>query len=94
MDILVLNANNVDPDQTLHSVASDLGLHSLQITLFLCFSTKMGKFRFYVCKDKVPDWTVHTLFHTAHTVITLSIWTPYLLTILLLKFEIVHSTTC
>ena len=29
-----------------------------------------------------------------YTVFTLSIGTPYLLTILVLKFEIVHSTTC
>ena len=26
------NANSVDPDQTLHSVASDLGLHYLPVT--------------------------------------------------------------
>ena len=35
MDIPVLNANNVDPDQTPHSVAPDLGLHCLLITLFV-----------------------------------------------------------
>ena len=29
MEIPVLNANNVDPDQTLRSVASALGLHCL-----------------------------------------------------------------
>ena len=28
-----LFANSGDPDQTLHSAASDLGLHCLQITL-------------------------------------------------------------
>ena len=28
-----LYANSEDPDQTLHSVASDLGLHCLQVTL-------------------------------------------------------------
>ena len=27
MEIPVFNANSVDPDQMLHSVASDLGLH-------------------------------------------------------------------
>ena len=54
MDIPVLNANNVDPDQTPHSVASDLGLHCLLITLFVRFPTTMGKFRFYVCKDQSP----------------------------------------
>ena len=52
MDIPVLNTNNVDPDQTPHSVASDLGLHCLLITLFVCFLTKMDKFMFYVCKDQ------------------------------------------
>ena len=38
---------------------------------------------------KVPAQIV-----TEHKVFTLSIGTPYLLTILVLKFEIVHSTTC
>ena len=33
IEISVFNANNVDPDQTPHSEASDLGLHSL--TMFL-----------------------------------------------------------
>ena len=32
--IPVFNANSVDPYQKLHSVASDLGLHGLPITLF------------------------------------------------------------
>ena len=54
MDIHVLNASNVGPDQTPHSVASDLGLHYLLITRFVCFTTKMGKFRFCVCKDQSP----------------------------------------
>ena len=31
--IPVLNANSVDPDQTPRSVASDKGLHCMQITL-------------------------------------------------------------
>ena len=31
--ILVVNAKSVDPDQMLHSVASDLGLHCLQMSL-------------------------------------------------------------
>ena len=30
LEIPVLNANSVDPDQMLHSAASDLGLHCLQ----------------------------------------------------------------
>ena len=35
------------------------------------------------------------VLHGAGSVVfTLSIGTPYLLTILVLKFEIVHSTTC
>ena len=31
--IPLFTANNVDPDQTQHSVASDLGLHSLPMSL-------------------------------------------------------------
>ena len=34
IEIPVINANNVDPDQMLHSEASDMGLHSWQVTLF------------------------------------------------------------
>ena len=33
IEILVINANSVDPDQTPRSVASDLGLHSLPVTI-------------------------------------------------------------
>ena len=33
MEIPVFNANSVDPDQTPHSAASDLGPHCLQISL-------------------------------------------------------------
>ena len=33
MAIRVLNANNVDPDQTPRSAASDLGLHCLPMSL-------------------------------------------------------------
>ena len=33
MEILVINANSVDPDQTPHSAASDLGLHCLPVAL-------------------------------------------------------------
>ena len=40
MEIPVLNANNVDPDQTPRSAASDLGLHRLQICPFLDFRHK------------------------------------------------------
>ena len=29
MEMPVINADSVDPDQTLHSAASDLGLHCL-----------------------------------------------------------------
>ena len=32
----------VDPDQMLHSVVSDLGLHCLPVTLFGSLQTKMG----------------------------------------------------
>ena len=34
IEIPVFNANNVDPDQMPHSVASDLGLHCLPVTYF------------------------------------------------------------
>ena len=33
IEVLVLNANSVDPDQTPRSVASDLDLHCLQMSL-------------------------------------------------------------
>ena len=33
IEILIFNANNVDPDQTLRSAASDLSLHCLQMSL-------------------------------------------------------------
>ena len=33
IEIHVLNANSVDPDQMPHSVASDLGLHCLPMSL-------------------------------------------------------------
>ena len=34
IEIPVINANGVDPDQMLHSAASYLGLHCLTVTLF------------------------------------------------------------
>ena len=38
----ILLANRVDPDQTPHYVASDLGLHCLCMTLFTGFQVRMG----------------------------------------------------
>ena len=38
----ILFANNGDPDQTPRSVASDLGLYCLQMTLFTGLQTTMG----------------------------------------------------
>ena len=35
-------ANNEDPDQTPHNVASDLGLHCLPMTLLRGFQVRMG----------------------------------------------------
>ena len=32
IEIPIFNANSVDPDQTLHSAASDLGLHCLPMS--------------------------------------------------------------
>ena len=46
IEILVFNANSVDPGQIMHSTASDLGLHCLPVTLWGGgggFQTKMGK---------------------------------------------------
>ena len=40
MEILVFNANSVNPEQMPHSVASDLGLHCLLITLLGVFRLK------------------------------------------------------
>ena len=34
IEIPVFNANSVEPDQTPHSVVSDLGLHCLPMSLF------------------------------------------------------------
>ena len=39
----ILLANNVDPDQTPHDVASDLGLQCLPMTLFLGFQVRMAQ---------------------------------------------------
>ena len=41
-EIVKLFANSGDPEQMTHSVASDLGLHCLPITLFGDPRTKMG----------------------------------------------------
>ena len=38
MEIPVFNANSVDPDQTPGTVAADLGLHCLQITILYHFT--------------------------------------------------------
>ena len=38
----MLSANNVDPDQTPHNVASDLGLLCLSTVLFTGFLVKNG----------------------------------------------------
>ena len=50
----------------------------------ICFIEK------YSCGQSYSSGAMKNTFNT---VITLSIGTPYLLTILVLKFEIVHSTT-
>ena len=41
-DKKILLANNVDPDQMPHHVASDLGLHCLPMTLLFGFQVRMG----------------------------------------------------
>ena len=38
----ILLANNVDPGQMPHDVASDLGLHCLPLTIFTGFQVIMG----------------------------------------------------
>ena len=40
IDIPVVNANSVDPDQAPHSEVSDLGLHYLPVTLFGVYRLK------------------------------------------------------
>ena len=40
IEIPVVNANSVDPDQMLHSVVSALGLHCLPITLLGVYQLK------------------------------------------------------
>ena len=45
----ILLANNVDPDQTPHFVASDLGLHCLTFDTFTGFPGKTGLISF-VCR--------------------------------------------
>ena len=45
------------------------------------------------CTSKCLSWTFPFL-KFGHTIFTLNIGTPYLLTIFVLKFEIVHSATC
>ena len=70
-------ANSEDLDQMPCSAASDLGLHSLPITL-------LGVSQIQWDKQPLTSWL---------TILTLSIGTPNPFTILVLKFEIVHSTT-
>ena len=43
IEIPVFNANSVDPDQRTYSVASDLGLHCLPITLLWVSRLKWDK---------------------------------------------------
>ena len=46
-------ANSVDPDQMLHSAASDQGLHCLQRTIYLntkgCYGTNY-RIEFHICR--------------------------------------------
>ena len=48
-----LNANSVDPDQTLHSAASDLGLYCLQMSLL--WDTRLKWINTHVCVDCHKD---------------------------------------
>ena len=43
IEIPIFNVNSVDPDQTLHSAASDLGLHCLPMSLLWDASLKSVK---------------------------------------------------
>ena len=45
-------------------------------------------------RGQIGELSIDLFVCSKGTIITLSIGTPYLLTIILLKFEIVHSTTC
>ena len=42
IEISAENAKSIDPDEMLHSVSSDLGLHCLPINLLRDLQTKMG----------------------------------------------------
>ena len=55
MDIPVLDAYNVDPGQTPHSVASDLDLHFLLITLLGVSQLKWVHSSFLFAKIKIPN---------------------------------------
>ena len=58
----VINANSVDPDQTLHSAASDLGLHCLPMSRLWdarhkwvkCKILAFVRVSFYLSKKKTP----------------------------------------
>ena len=46
-----MNANSIDPDQTLHSVPSDPGLQCLQFTLFVISGLKWINVMFFLQTD-------------------------------------------
>ena len=47
MEISVFNANSIDPDQTPHFVASDLGLHCLPVVLLGVSRLKLVKLKMH-----------------------------------------------
>ena len=51
-----LSANSGDPDQMPHSVASDLGLHCLPITLLGVSRLQMFKLRTNTVRVKVSEY--------------------------------------
>ena len=56
----VVNANSVDPDQILHSVASDLGLHCLPMSHLWDARHKWGKSR--MIHRILHSWSFHMKF--------------------------------
>ena len=55
--IPVLNTNSVDPDQTLYSAASDLGLHCLPKSLLLCARHEWVNFMMKTASNSMREVT-------------------------------------
>ena len=56
MEILVFNANSIDPDQMSHSAASNLGLHCLPVTHLTKMGEKLLNIFLLQHLTKLPCW--------------------------------------